>query len=105
MNYRSTIQIVSAAQGEATTFDLAALSELTGLQQDMIRELAQARLVDPVDPDGLSFDERGLLRLRQIAALSRDRAVNLRTLRLFVDLLDRLEAAQSEMRRLREELR
>ena len=48
------------------------------------------------------FDESGLCRLRQIADLHQRQGLNLRTVKLIVRLLDRLERAEGELRALRD---
>ncbi|MEX2580011.1 MAG: chaperone modulator CbpM [Verrucomicrobiales bacterium] len=105
-------QIVSSEIGETETFDLTTLSELTGLHEELIVEFARAHLVqtanrweDTAAEERPVFDERGLMRLRQIAELRDNQHVSLRTLRLVVHLLDRLEAAETELRTLKEQLR
>jgi|GEM_PF-3368444 len=105
-------QIVSSEAGETETFDLKSLSELTGMHEELILEFAQAHLVepaeawDPSDEDAAPlFNERGLIRLRQIAELRENQEVSLGTLRLIVCMLERLEAAETELRALKERLR
>jgi len=104
-------QIVSSEVGETETFDLETLSRLTGLHEELILEFLHAHLVRSADPERDAdtespvFDERGLLRLRQVATLREDRNVSLGTLRLIVRLLDRLEEVESELRLLQERLR
>ena len=102
--------IVSSDVGETETFDVETLSRLTGLHEELILEFYHARLVPPADPeehagDAPQFDQRGLLRLRQVATLREEKHVSLGTLRLIVALLDRLESVESELRSLRERLR
>ena len=103
-------QIVSSEVGETETFDIETLSRLTGLHEELILEFFRARLVPPAGPEQFDsesprFDERGLLRLRQVASLREDRNVSLGTLRLVIRLLDRLEEVETELRALQERLR
>jgi len=88
-------------------FDLAAAAELSGIHPEMILEFTRARLIrfSPLAPSGSPhFDNRALFRLRQIQSLRHDRAMSLRSIRLVVDLLDRLDAAEAQLRSLRERL-
>lgn len=86
----------------ARRFFLAEVCELTGLHREFVLEIVSARLVRAVDPDEPAFDESGLCRLRQIAEMRHHQQLNLRTVRLIVQLLDRLERAEAELRVLRE---
>mgnify|MGYP005710500403 CR=1 FL=1 len=88
----------------AEVFDLATASDLTGLHQEMILEFCRSSLVPLAAETATepSFDERGICRLRQIAELRNRQNVNLRTVRLIVRLLYRLENAETELRFLRE---
>lgn len=85
-------------------FSLSTASELTGLHPEFIEEILRASFVHAADPAGTVFDERGLCRLRQIADLHHRQGLNLRTVKLIVDLLDRLEDAEVELRALRERI-
>ncbi len=111
-SFRCRYQIVSSEMGETETFDLETVSQLTGIHEELIIEYAQAHLVEPcgqwnpADESTLpSFNERGLLRLRQIAELRENQHVSLRTLRLIVHMLERLESTETELRALKEQLR
>ncbi|MFT5467033.1 MAG: hypothetical protein ACI8UO_002136 [Verrucomicrobiales bacterium] len=84
-------------------FDLAAVSELSGLHQEFILEIVRARLVRADEPAEPIFDEHGLCRLRQIADLHHRQGLNLRTVKLIVRLLDQLERTEQELRALRDQ--
>ncbi len=86
-------------------FDLPAAAELSGMHPEMILEFHRAHVVAVVRMDvggRPCFDLRGVLRLRQIAVLREEGQMTLRTIRYVVGLIDRLEAAESELRVLRE---
>jgi len=88
-------------------FDLAAAAELSGMHPEMILEFTRARLIrfSPHGPSGsLRFDNHAIFRLRQIQSLRQERAMSLRSIRLVVELLDRLDAAEAQVRSLRERL-
>jgi DNA-binding transcriptional MerR regulator len=85
-------------------FDLAAAAELSGMHPEMILEFTRARLIrfTPPEPGGAPrFDNRAILRLRQIQSLRHERAMSLRSIRLVVGLLERLDAAEAQVRSLR----
>jgi hypothetical protein len=88
--------------------DLLTTSRLTGLHEGLIVEFARGGLVSvSAEPNGSNeprFDEKALCRLRQIAQLHQQQKVNLRTIKLIVRLLDRLEEAEKELRILREQV-
>jgi len=97
------------AVGDLRRVPLDSASRETGLHQDLIVELTRAHLVD-CDAKGpgeteLFFDQHALLRLRQIAELRERQHVNLRTIKLIVQLMDRLEHAENELRFFREQSR
>ena len=56
-------------------------------------------------PSDWEFDERAIYRLRQIDFLRQHHHTSLRVIRDILRLLDRLEEAELEVRRLREQLR
>ena len=88
---------LTVVEARSAGFDLSAASELTGLDQEFILEIVGARLAPAVNPQPV-LDERGICRLRQIAELRDHRHLNLRTVKLTLDLMDRLEAAEEELR-------
>ena len=111
-SFHCRYQIVSSEVGTTETFDLETVSQLTGIHEELILEYTQAHLVEAVDsrsPEDKDatplFNERGLLRLRQIAELRDNQHVSLRTLRLIIHMLERLESTETELRALKEKLR
>ena len=95
--------------GEACWFDLDTTAELSGVHRDLILEFTRAELLPTVrSGEGESvwqFDERAIYRLRQIDSLRERHHTSLRVIRDILRLLDRLEDAEIEVRRLREQLR
>lgn len=101
-----TIIPASGDAPECYTLDETAL--LTGLHPEMILEFVRAEYVhvrSTAPESSPSFDEAGILRLRQIEELQTRRGCDLRTIRYIIGLLDRLEAAEHELQILREQLR
>jgi DNA-binding transcriptional MerR regulator len=95
--------------GEARSFDLDTTAELTGVHRDLILEFTRAEFLPTVrrgdDESILQFDEHAIYRLRQIESLRQRHHTSLRVIRDILRLLDRLEDAELEVRRLREQLR
>ena len=103
---RQTLVVVS--EDPECQFSLERAAELSGMHPEMILEFTRAEIVRTVgeNPDGSPrFDESEILRLRQIEYLRTDEGVSLRTIRYILSILDRLEAAEHELRLLRERLR
>ncbi len=88
--------------------DLDAASELSGMHPEMILEVARARMVviSRKDREGNPyFDDEAIYRLRQIEHLRLEQRAHLRTIRLIMQLMDRAEAAEREVRWLRDRVR
>ena len=88
--------------------DLETASRLCGLPAEMILEFSRTRVISVVrrgDSGAPAFDPAGLHRLRQIEALQRDWSMAPPSIGFVMDLLERLEAAERELRALRERLR
>jgi len=107
----------SDASDEPEPLGLDAASKLTGMHPQMVIEFVRASLVVPSstsrpagDPDAESepaapaFDAAALYRLRQIEHLRTHHQAHLRTIRLVLGLLDRAEAAERELRHLRDRI-
>ncbi|MGK0190214.1 MAG: hypothetical protein ACI9R3_006036 [Verrucomicrobiales bacterium] len=104
----SRYELIAAEIRTETAFDLDQTAELSGMHPEMILEFARAELIhiSAGDPDSAPcFDQFAIARLRQIEHFRRHEKLNLRTVRYIVHLLDRLEAADSELRTLRERIR
>lgn len=95
--------IPSASHGEA--HDLETAAALSGMPADLILELRSWRLTawgTGPDRSGISFDTRSIYRLRQIENLRQECRLGLESLRLVAELMERLDAAETELRKLRE---
>jgi hypothetical protein len=101
----TTLAATESSHGDFV--DLHAAAELTGIHPEMILEFTRARIIRVTThhDDSPRFDNHAIYRLRQIAILRHDRAMSLRSIRFVVELLDRLDAAESQLRTLRERLR
>jgi DNA-binding transcriptional MerR regulator len=103
---RHTLVVVS--EDPECRFNLERAAELSGMHPEMILEFTRAEIIHTTgqDPDGSPrFDETEIVRLRQIEYLRAIEGASLRTIRYILALLDRLEAAEHELRLLREQLR
>ncbi len=88
--------------------DLDAASRLSGMHPEMILEVTRARLVVVAHKDREGnpyFDDAAIYRLRQIEHLRNQQRVQMRTIRLIIQLMDRAESAEREVRWLREQIR
>lgn len=100
--------ILASTEVSHGLIDLDAASELSGMHPEMIEEVARAELIVVSHHDRSGnpyFDDKAIYRLRQIERLRNEHRAHMRTIRLIVQLLDRTEAAEYELRRLRERLR
>ena len=87
-------------------FDLEAAAELSGMHPEMILEFCRAHIVAlHRRGDFLQFDNRGIHRLRLIETLRHERSMSLRSIRFVVELMERLDSAERELRILRERVR
>lgn len=88
-------------------YTLEAAAELSGIHPGILLELGRARVVAVVageDPEAPRFDTRALYRLRQIEILRQERSLSMHSVRFVIDLIERLEAAERELRTLRERM-
>ena len=106
---KMTYTIVPTRSGTTGGFvDLEAASELSGVHPEMILEFARARMVTVSWQDRSGnpyFDDEAIYRLRQIEHLRNQERMQMRTVRLILELMDRTETAERELRWLRERLR
>lgn len=85
--------------------DLARAAELCGMHPEMILEYARAHVVTLArEGDLYHLDSHAIHRLRQIAVLREERGMSLRSIRFVMELIGRLEAAEQELRVLREKV-
>ena len=95
------IAIVSVS---SELYDVYSASELTGIHPDIIQEFEHGKFVERsgADNDGSPlFDESGICRLRILSDLREREKLSLRMIRVFCQLMDQLERAESEVRELR----
>lgn len=88
--------------------DLETAARLCGLPTEMILEFSRTQIISVVrtsDSDSPVFDTVCLHRLRQIETLHHEWSMAPRSIGFVMDLFDRLEAAERELRVLRERLR
>lgn len=105
---RSTesLSIPPAATGADEIFDLEAAAELSGMHPEMILEFCRAHLVAlRHQGDNPKFDNRGIYRLRLIETLRQERSMSLRSIRFVVELMERLDSTERELRALRERVK
>ena len=96
------IEVTSASN---QLFDLGAAGDLSGLHPDIIIEFERGKLVERSATDTAGnpvFDATGIRRLRFLASLRERDKLSLRMTRVFCQLMDRLERAESEVRWLRD---
>ncbi|WP_035614405.1 chaperone modulator CbpM [Haloferula sp. BvORR071] len=83
--------------------DLEAAAELCGMHPEMILEYARADVIELRREGELyHLDCHAIHRLRQIAVLREERSMSLRSIRFVMDLMERLDSAEQELRVLRE---
>ena len=104
----SPYMIVSAQVRAEDEFSLDETAQLTGMHPELILEFVRAELVQvsagtPESAPG--FDEFAIARLRHIEHLRAHEKLKMRAVCYIVRLLDELDAARSEVRVLREQLR
>lgn len=87
-------------------FDLETAAELSGMHPEMILEFCRAHVV-ALHHHGNEprFDNLGIHRLRQIETLRQERSMSLRSIRFVMELMERLDSAEQELRTLRERVR
>ena len=104
----SHYMIVTAQTRYETEFSLEQTAEMTGMHPDMILELVRVDLVQVLrgsSAEAPQFDEFAIARLRHIEHLREHEKLSLRAVSYIVRLLDQLNAADQELRELRERLR
>jgi hypothetical protein len=100
MNELTRTDIVLVSANSPDFVDLTTASRRTGLHPELIVELINVHLVSAFS--GPRFDQRGLKRLHQIANLREQEHLPFRMVRSIVRLIDRLENAETELRKLRD---
>ena len=98
----------SDAPDDDDLVDLETAARLCGLPTEMILEFTRTRIISVVRRDDSAtpaFDTVCLHRLRQIETLHHEWSLTPHSIGFVMDLFDRLEAAERELRVLRERLR
>jgi hypothetical protein len=88
--------------------DLETAARLCGLPAEMILEFSRTQVISVTrggGEDGPVFDTVCLHRLRRIESLHHEWSMTPRSIGFVMDLFDRLDAAERELRVLRERLR
>ncbi len=99
--------VPTSSEAAQAVVDLDAASALSGMHPEMIQEVMRAKLVVCVRESSAGepyFDDEAIYRLRQIEYLRTHQRAQMRTIRLVMQLLDRLETTEREVRWLRERL-
>lgn len=94
--------------GGIELFDIQSAAEASGMHPEMILEFLRAGVVSAVHQSKSGdyyFDDLGIRHLRQIESLRTDQSLSLHVICLLMRLLNRAEAAEGEVRRLREFIR
>lgn len=100
--------VITVSKRSVASFSLREAAVLSGMHPQMILEFVRAGYVPLLGYEETGnpiFGEDGVLRLREIEELRSWHGIGLRAIRYIVHLLDRLESAEQEVRRLREQLR
>jgi hypothetical protein len=80
-----------------------ALCEATGVSRRTLARMVRLAVVEPASPGADEFPTEAVRRLRRLLRLRRDLGVNFIGGAILVDLLDRLDALERELDRLRRE--
>jgi hypothetical protein len=89
----------SARSGPRLT--AAELARAAGIPESALAQLVQRGFVVPAEPERNAFALASLVRLRRMLRLRHELAVSLHAASLIVDLLDRVDQLDAEVRRLR----
>ena len=87
---------------EHTTFSLTELSQACGAERELVLQLVEHGVIEPLGPGPQSerFDAASLQRMRTAVRLLRDLELNLPGTALAMELLDRIAQLQREQQRL-----
>ena len=91
---------------EARTFLISVAAELAGMHAQTLRTYDRLGLVIPrrTSGGGRRYSERDVDLLREVQRLSQDDGVNLAGIKRIIELTNQVEALQSRMKELAEEL-
>ncbi len=91
---------------EARTFLISVAAELAGMHAQTLRTYDRLGLVSPsrTPGGGRRYSERDVDLLREVQRLSQDEGVNLAGIKRIIELTNHVEALQSRVKELNEEL-
>ena len=93
-------------RGEARTFLISVAAELAGMHAQTLRTYDRLGLVSPsrTSGGGRRYSQHDVELLRQVQHLSQDEGVNLAGIKRIIELTNQVEALQSRLRELSEEI-
>src|ERR1700747_2685580 len=93
-------------ESESRTFLISVAAELAGMHAQTLRTYDRLGLVTPrrTTGGGGRYSERDVELLREVQRLSQDEGVNLAGIKRIIELTNQVEALQSRLRELAEEL-
>jgi MerR family transcriptional regulator/heat shock protein HspR len=96
----------SRTQEEARTFLISVAAELAGMHAQTLRTYDRLGLVSPrrTSGGGRRYSEHDVDLLREVQRLSQDEGVNLAGIKRIIELTNQVEALQSRVKELTEEL-
>ena len=91
---------------EARTFLISVAAELAGMHAQTLRTYDRLGLVSPQRSSGggRRYSQRDVDLLREVQRLSQDEGVNLAGIKRIIELTNQVEALQSRLRRVAEEI-
>jgi MerR family transcriptional regulator, heat shock protein HspR len=91
---------------EARTFLISVAAELAGMHAQTLRTYDRLGLVSPgrTSGGGRRYSQRDVELLRQVQRLSQDEGVNLAGIKRIIELSNQVEALQSRLKEMAEEL-
>ena len=96
------VSIVTGPSRTEARLSADELAAAAGITPGMLGRLTRLGLLEPLEPGGREFGADAAARLRRMLRLHRDLGVNVMGATVIVDLLERLEHLESELRRLRD---
>ena len=93
-------------ESESRTFLISVAAELAGMHAQTLRTYDRLGLVSPwrTSGGGRRYSQRDVDLLRQVQRLSQDEGVNLAGIKRIIELTNQVEALQSRLREMAEEL-
>src|ERR1700752_3213065 len=93
-------------ESESRTFLISVAAELSGMHAQTLRTYDRLGLVSPrrTSGGGRRYSQRDVELLRQVQRLSQDEGVNLAGIKRIIELSNQVEALQSRLKEMAEEL-